>query len=200
MRQFDDSTKLCTCSEVWYCSQRHVALLWNVMKVLSTADMELLTNWSAARQLPDVEGLEYVTTYALPSDSGAKTALARTLAEGWSREGETFCCITGYGTWPSSENPDLFALVRLGLGSEEDIRTHPCHIFEKGEFAPLFAIASVVFYNFWDATIWGSEANLVLRVSHDEVMDVFCRDASSSAIGVKLAGWFGSGGALRRGT
>ncbi len=86
--------------------------------------------WLKTHGLSDVEGrTSLLIEYAIPTDSGRKTALARLIAALMSEHGEVLFHIRDYGVWPSSENLTLFDGFRHSLGENRSLEAAPAQVF-----------------------------------------------------------------------
>lgn len=120
-------------------------------------------------------------SFTVPADTGRKTALARLLASYMGNYSDCLLVISEWEIWPSSENMELFRLVRLGLGNGEDISNFPGHFFERGEIQPFECILDIVLYFYWDAEIFLSDGSLTCRVLHDEIVEVIASGSIHSS-------------------
>jgi hypothetical protein len=73
---------------------------------------------------------------AVPSDSGRKTALSRTIATIFRKDDEALLWINEVGIWPSSEDLFLFQGFRRCLGEDYPLVTKPGHVFSQGDLLP----------------------------------------------------------------
>ncbi len=126
---------------------------------------------------PFVDG-EYIrdASYVIPRDAGRKTALSRLITnfvDPADREGMLW--VWGYGVWPSSENQALFHALRTALGQHMSLAEGPCHVFTASDKQELECVLDLVLYFSWDASLLSPLQGLILRFSHDEVLDVFRR-------------------------
>jgi hypothetical protein len=110
--------------------------------------------------------------YSIPPDSGAKTALSRLFADLLLRDSSVCVYVSGWSVWPSSENLDLFYGYRRSIGETRNLVEAPVHIFEATEDAALVSILSMVFYFVWDAWVFDVKGKLLVRISHDEWVEV----------------------------
>lgn len=120
----------------------------------------------------------YSVTYAIPSDSGRKTALARALSAAIDCAGEGLLWITEWGVFPSSENMPLFLGYRHSLGGDRSVSAAPGHLFTAQDLQAVECLLGLALYFFWDASVFASRS-LWLQVSHDEVLSVHARDAET---------------------
>lgn len=131
-----------------------------------------------------------VMSFALPADTGKKTALAKLLADLVMTGSEVMVWITGYGIWPSSENMALFDGYRRSTGENRSIGEAPFHLFTHLEAKELECIVALSLYFFWDAFLLNHSAGVLIELSHDEIMDVRVRDRSLlEELRVRFAGF-----------
>jgi hypothetical protein len=111
-------------------------------------------------------------TYSIPRDSGAKTALSRVFAGLFLRKSSVCVYVSGWGVWRSSENLDLFYGYRRSVGEERPLIEAPVHIFARSEHDTFVSILCMVFYFVWDAWVFDIEGKKLVRISHDEWLEV----------------------------
>lgn len=116
--------------------------------------------------------------FALPQDSGRRTALARALA-GAVTDRPGLLWITGWGVWPSSENMRLFDMVRASFGESRQVHEANGHLFGRGDEGILECLLDCVLYFSWDAWLIDDSARSGVWMSHDESM-VFCEEEAPS--------------------
>lgn len=115
-------------------------------------------------------------TSSIPRDSGAKTALSRLFAYLFLRKSSVCIYVSGWGVWGSSENLDLFNGYRRSLGENRPLIEAPVHLFERTEDDAFISILCMVFYFVWDAWIFDVEGKALVRISHDEWLEVRADD------------------------
>jgi hypothetical protein len=115
-------------------------------------------------------------TYSIPRDSGAKTALSRVFAYLLLRKSSVCIYVSGWGVWGSSENLDLFYGYRRSFGENRPLIEAPVHLFEPTEEDTFVSILCMVFYFVWDAWVFDIEGKALVRISHDEWLDVRADD------------------------
>jgi hypothetical protein len=116
------------------------------------------------------------STYSIPPDSGKKTALSRLFAYLLLRSPNVCIYVSGWGVWGSSENLDLFYGYRRSFGENRPLMEAPVHLFERGEEDTLVSILSMVFYFVWDAWAFDTGGKALVRISHDEWLEVGAED------------------------
>src|SRR5437763_2538229 len=115
-------------------------------------------------------------TYSIPRDSGAKTALSRAFAYLLLRKSSVCIYVSGWGVWGSSENLDLFYGYRRSFGESRPLIEAPVHLFERTEEDTFVSILCMVFYFVWDAWVFDIEGKALVRISHDEWLEVRADD------------------------
>lgn len=115
-------------------------------------------------------------SFAIPADTGKRTALARLLAEVAANGSESLLWITGYGIWPSSEIMDLFDGYRKSIGESRSIHEAPFHIFSSQDLKQLECILAVTLYFLWDALVLNHLQGVLIEISHDEIIDISATD------------------------
>lgn len=114
--------------------------------------------------------------YQIPPDSGRKTALSRLVAYLLLRSRSVCIYISGWGVWGSSENLDLFYGYRRSFGEDRTLMEAPVHLFERGEEDTFVSILSMALYFVWDAWAFDTEGRALVRISHDEWLEVLAND------------------------
>jgi hypothetical protein len=115
-------------------------------------------------------------SFAIPADTGKKTALAKLLADLVTTDSEVILWITGYGIWPSSENMALFDGYRGSLGEKRSVGEAPVHLFVNSEAKKVECVLALALYFFWDAFLLNHSGGVLIELSHDEILDVRVRD------------------------
>jgi len=117
--------------------------------------------------------------YSIPPDSGRKTALSRLFAYLLLRIPNICIYISGWGVWGSSENFDLFYGYRRSFGETRTVMEAPVHVFQRGEEDAFTSILSMALYFVWDAWVFDSGGKAVVRISHDEWLEVRTDDVKA---------------------
>jgi hypothetical protein len=113
-----------------------------------------------------------VPSYFLPKDSGAKVAIARTIANTFLEAGTAIFWITEAGIWPSSEHIDLFTRYRLSYGETRSLSEAPVHIFESMKDKDAFSsILCLSLFFIWGAELTDLDRTRALTISHDEWLE-----------------------------
>ena len=75
-----------------------------------------------------------------------------------------------------SLNLDLFYGYRRSFGENRPLIEAPVHLFEPTEEDTFVSILCMVFYFVWDAWVFDIEGKALVRISHDEWLDVRADD------------------------
>ncbi len=111
-------------------------------------------------------------TYSIPIDSGAKTKMSRLFADVLLKSPSVCIYITGWSVWGYSENLDLFYGYRRSFGENRILMEAPVHLFESSEVDTFVSILCMVFYFVWDACVFDTEGKALVRISHDEWLEI----------------------------
>lgn len=114
--------------------------------------------------------------YSIPGDSGAKTALSRLFAYLLLRQSSVCIYVSGWMVWPSAENFDLFYGYRRSFGENRTLIEAPVHLFERSEEDAFVSILCMALYFVWDAWVFDVEGKALVRISHDEWLEVRADD------------------------
>jgi hypothetical protein len=117
--------------------------------------------------------------YSIPSDSGRKTALSRLFAYLLLRNSSVFVYVSCWGVWESSENLDLFYGYRRSFGANQTLKEAPVHLFDPNEADAFVSILCMALYFIWDAWIFDIEGKTLVRISHDEWLEVRTGDETA---------------------
>jgi hypothetical protein len=126
-----------------------------------------------------------VGPYLIPSDSGAKTSMARELASLLLRD-SLFLYISGWKVWPSAGHFDLFDGYRRSLGERRQLSESQVHVFSPGEEAIFTSVLAMSLYFVWDVQIFDAQGSMLVTFSHDEWMEFRLQDA---ALVRRVADW-----------
>lgn len=150
------------------------AFIDTAMKILSVAQAARLLGTDDLARFCEEAGSgdrENVATYALPKDSGFKVALARRLVNMLLERGPLLFWITGWGVWPSSEQPDVFYRYRLSLGESRHLNEAPVHLSEPGDEEVLISLLCIALCFVWGFEIVSLDQRVGVTVSHDEWLE-----------------------------
>ena len=114
--------------------------------------------------------------YSIPPDSGRKTSLSRVFAYLLRRQSNVCIYVSGWSVWQSAENLDLFYGYRRSFGENRTLMEAPVHLFERSEEDAFVSILCMVFYFVWDAWVFDVEGKTLVRISHDEWLEVRADD------------------------
>lgn len=109
-------------------------------------------------------------SYLLPPDSGAKSSLAKYIAQAVTKP--CYLCITEYGIWPSAEIPLLFELVRKAVGEDRDVNVAPCHYFDDKDTDLIAVVIALCLYFVWGCSVVECANERIWTISHDEWISV----------------------------
>jgi len=138
--------------------------------------------WLSSKGLLDSKGslsfsgFSEPVSYRIPADSGKKTVLSRIIASFFDSEAESLLWINEYGIWPSSEDRPLFEGFRKSLGESALLIEKPGHIFSKQDLSAISSLLAMVLYFCWGAVIAPTNKSLIIRISHDEMLDIYSQD------------------------
>lgn len=116
--------------------------------------------------------------YPIPPDSGKKTALSRIVLSLFEAGGECLLWITEYGIWPSCEDRVLFDGFRRSIGEDREIQEAAGHVFGPNDIRQVASLLAMVLFFNWGGVVVSSRGDLVVEISHDEVMDVVMSKAA----------------------
>jgi len=127
-----------------------------------------------SQKLPIIEA-----AYAIPADSGRKTALSRLIAYLLLGRADACIYVSGWGVWRSAENLDLFYGYRRSIGESRPLIEAPFHLFERSEEPSFVSILCLVLYFVWDAWVFDIGGKTLVKISHDEWLEVRADDVES---------------------
>ncbi len=155
------------------------------MRIIDKKETEL---WLSDRGHPNPEGKRLLQgfldpiTYMIPADSGKKTALSKKITSFFATDGEALLWINEWGIWPSSENQNLFYGFRRSLGESSSLIEKPGHIFKRTDLETVESLLCMVFYFIWGAVLVSPANDLVIKISHDEYIDLYVKDKKADVI------------------
>jgi hypothetical protein len=107
--------------------------------------------------------------FLMPSDAGARVALARGLWQRAAAEStESLLWVTDWGVWPSGEHPPLAEAVRRGVGADRPLHEGPGHLFAEGQEDAALSILTLSVLFLWDCWLLPAGEHPCVFVSHDE--------------------------------
>jgi len=151
-------------------------------------DKEETKHWLSQRGLldstsePSFSGFFQVIHFAIPVDSGRKTALSRVLLSFFDTDEEALLWIDEFGIWPSSEDRYLFEGFRRFLGERSPLHEKPGHIFSKDDLDAMRSIVAMTLYFVWGGIMCSPAKDLIIRMSHDEFISVLAMDLKNGSI------------------
>lgn len=138
------------------------------MRILSASETEAWGDAHFEGPLPQAA----VRSFHIADPAGKKTALARSLVHQFATGGEFLIRITETGVWPSCENMTLFDVFRAGLGERRTVLEAPGHLCCETDSKLAECLIDMILYFYWDACIRRVSPKIVVRLSHDEILDV----------------------------
>ncbi len=132
----------------------------------------------------------------IPVDAGRKNGLSKLLASLYEDDEEALLWINEYGIWPSCEDWVLFDGFRRSLGEDSPLYEKPGHIFSKEDIQSLGSLLAMVFYFFWGAVLVSTTKDTIIRISHDEFIDIFVKDEDAFSELNEMLGNFSADGYL----
>lgn len=112
----------------------------------------------------------------VPPDSGAKTAISRELALLLRGHGEVMVLIDEYGIWPTAEDRNLFDRFRQSCGVVDPVELKPGCLFVSAS-VDLGSLLALILYFVWGATVSVGDGTVQVRISHDEMLEVYAADS-----------------------
>jgi hypothetical protein len=116
-------------------------------------------------------------TYEIPTDASAKTAIARAIVSLIDSDRPGLLWITEWSIFPSGENMSLFDAYRSFLGETRSLRDAPGHIFDDKDLPQIECLLDLILYFYWDALLIINGKSYALKISHDEFISVYGKDA-----------------------
>jgi hypothetical protein len=121
------------------------------------------------RQLEMIEG-----AYSTPLKSGLQIALSKLFGYLLLRESPVCLYLTDWSI--GTEHFDLFEGYRRSLGETRPLIEAPVHVFQKGDEDTFISFLCLVFFFSWDAWVFDIPSTYVVRMSHDEWIEVRTSD------------------------
>jgi len=113
-------------------------------------------------------------SFKIASDSGTKTNISRAIGAFVANcSCESLLWINEYGIWPSCEDANLFNGFRRSLGENEPVYIKPGHLFRIEDIDNIQSIIAMILYFVWGAFIVTESKDIVIRISHDEYIDIY---------------------------
>lgn len=120
----------------------------------------------------------HYVTYLLPTDTGARTCIARMLSGYIDATEPGLLLVKEWGVWPSSENMALFDGYRKSLGESRCIHEAPGHLFDGSDLTSVECLLDLALYFLWNTLLVDGAGSMVAFTSHDEWFSVYMRDQS----------------------
>lgn len=111
--------------------------------------------------------------FHIPGDSGEKTFFARYIADVLKAFDEAIVWIDEFMVWPSAENWPLFHGFRRSFGETRVLIDAPGHLVTPADSDAVFSLLSMVLYFVWGAIAAPGSGDLLIRISHDEMADIY---------------------------
>jgi hypothetical protein len=154
------------------------------MRIIDKEETKL---WLSQRGLLDSTGepsfSEFfeVIDFAIPVDSGRKTALSRILASFFETDDEALLWINEFGIWESSEDRYLFQGFRRSLGESSPLHEKPGHVFSKGDLDAVRSLIAMTLYFVWGGILFSPAKGVAIKISHDEFITLYARDKKDTS-------------------
>jgi hypothetical protein len=116
--------------------------------------------------------------YASPTNSGTQMSLARVFTSLLLETSPVYLHVTCWSTGLSTEVLDLFYRYRSSFGETRFLIEAPVHVFGGADHDALLSVLSMVFFFFWDASVFDAEGRWLLQTSHDGWLEIRARDES----------------------
>jgi len=149
---------------------------------MKTIDKNQVFEWLSKRNLLDnnsgltVSDFPFSHSFRITGDSGTKTNISRAIgALVTNYSGESLLWINEYGIWPSCEDFNLFDGFRRSLGEKEPVYIRPGHLFCVEDIDNIQSIIAMVLYFVWGALIVTESKDIIVRISHDEYIDIYSK-------------------------
>lgn len=127
-------------------------------------------------------GFVQAMDFAIPGDSGRKTALSRVLVSFFDTDDEAVLWINEFGIWESSEDRYLFHGFRSFLNEGRPLHEAPGHIFSKEDGNAVRSLVAMVLYFVWGAILFSPGKGLAIKISHDEFISIYVRNKEDASI------------------
>lgn len=150
------------------------------MKII---DESQVLNWLSQRNflsssnrilIPDYP---FSYSFKITADSGVKTKISGAICTFFiDHHGESLLWIDEYGIWPSCEDDNLFNGFRKSIGEIEPVYIKPGHLFRTEDMANIQSIIAMILYFVQGAVIVTDSGDIVVRISHDEFIDIYSKN------------------------
>jgi hypothetical protein len=152
------------------------------MRILDKKDT---TNWLEYHKLMNSNNRLIVSefldpiTFKIPVDAGKKYNLGKLIASFYNTDEEGLLWINEYGIWPSCEDWNLFNGFRRSLGENSPLYDKPGHLFSINDMEVIVSLLALTLYFFWGAIIVSENKNLLVKISHDELIYFYAKDTET---------------------
>jgi hypothetical protein len=144
------------------------------VKIFTKEEAEI---WMKSKSV-DLAEYNLIQSEQIPNDSGRKNYISKKISN-LKYGKECLLYINEYGIWPSSENMDLFNGYRKSIGINESLPEKSAHLIDVSENKELYCLLCMVLYFCWGALLIPENTNEMIRISHDEYIEVLVkRDVS----------------------
>lgn len=121
--------------------------------------------------------------FEIPSDAGARVALARMLWETVAASAPySLLWVTEYGIWPSGEHRPLAESARVSWGAPGPLAAYPGQLVALGEQEDGLSGLVLALLFLWDCWLLPAGASQAAFVSHDEFGIAVFREESDRSV------------------
>jgi hypothetical protein len=110
--------------------------------------------------------------FLVPRDSGKIAALSSNFRRITGISNDALILVLGWGIFPSCENPDLFYRYRLSFGEERTLMEAPGNFISRNEDSSFASIVHLCMISFWDFWVIDADLPLVVRIDHDDRLEI----------------------------
>jgi len=149
------------------------------MKIISKEEVH---GWLSTRGLDGsstdqlFRGFPERKSFHIPVDACGKKHIGDLIAYELEDKEEALLWIDEFFIWPSCEDWNLFDRFRQTLGEERKLYESPGHVFTKDDRDNVRSLLAMVLYFFCGAIVVFGEGKLLIRISHDEFVDIYSKD------------------------
>jgi hypothetical protein len=130
--------------------------------------------------------------YDIKGDSGIRGALGKSITTFFEDDTEALLWIDEWGIWGVCENMNLFLGYRKSLGESSKLIDKPGHLFSKDDLDAAWSLVSMVLYFSWGAVLFSPARQILIRISHDELLFLFAKKKETlSKIRKRIEGHLG---------
>jgi len=117
--------------------------------------------------LPAIRGLPDATDFAIPTDAGQGTALAREQIRSLAIDCSCLVWLDDWSVWPSGQWQHLFDRIRLSYGCDDTLIKRPAHLIDKTDIDAAVSIGVYAILMLWNCYVI-TDKGAWLFYSHDE--------------------------------